>query len=741
MDGIGAAWFYLLAALGFGFVIFIHELGHFLFAKWAGVRVDRFSIGFGPVIFRKRIGETEYALSLLPLGGYVAMLGQEDLPENIPEADKVNPRSYLAKSAGWRALILLGGVLFNLVSSYIILVALSLYGRPIIAPVVGEVDAEVLDAQGHGQPSPAVRLGLRRGDRVVAVNGNGLRSFEDLSLLVMTSGHEPLTVTVLRPGSPGPLVLAGEGGHGVEPAYNYAGGVPTLGIEPPRGWRIDAVARATGEALPDDPRPGERIVALDGEALPPGLLGQELEERLLARAGREVAFTLERGAARRSVTVRFGGLLMVHDAAFGFPVRLGKLKPDSPAAQGGLKPGDVVLRVGDQAVTSEGGFLSLLRGQFDRGQPFPITVLRAGQETTCTVAARDYSGNLRISAGYTLIRSGLLPVIPAAPDGTPGPLSAAGLKPGDALVGLEVAKARPGGGTANQLAATYVSGGTAHLVPFTDEDDAALDVVQKPWALARLLGVRAAPSLAAQLLGARVLNTGEGHGFPALDFIQVADADGVEHSVNLGTLADATRRALFADLQPGDWLTARTWTPEGVSAFEVVRGAGKAEHATITPRDIGVELALRSETTPYQLHHWTESFSIANHEAYSMVVKTLQIIPRFFRSAEQGGIDANKSLSGPIGIFGALKRSAETAGFDYYLNLVALIGLNLFLVNLLPIPITDGGQLVFLAIETIIRRPLPALARVIAGWIGLALVGALMLYVLSLDSLRLAGVM
>src|SRR3954469_14638282 len=117
---LGTVWFWILAALGFGFVIFIHELGHFLFAKWAGVRVDRFSIGFGPVILRRQIGETEYALSLLPLGGYVKMLGQEDLPSEVGGEARTDPRSYLAKPAWWQALILLGGVLFNLISSYLI---------------------------------------------------------------------------------------------------------------------------------------------------------------------------------------------------------------------------------------------------------------------------------------------------------------------------------------------------------------------------------------------------------------------------------------------------------------------------------------------------------------------------------------------------------------------------------------------------------------------------------------------
>src|SRR3954468_17475736 len=90
--------FYLLALLGFGFVIAIHEFGHFLFAKLAGVKVERFSIGFGPTLLSRRIGETEYTISLLPLGGYVKMLGEDNPAQGETVGDAGDPRSYLAAS-------------------------------------------------------------------------------------------------------------------------------------------------------------------------------------------------------------------------------------------------------------------------------------------------------------------------------------------------------------------------------------------------------------------------------------------------------------------------------------------------------------------------------------------------------------------------------------------------------------------------------------------------------------------
>ena len=116
------------------------------------------------------------------------------------------------------------------------------------------------------------------------------------------------------------------------------------------------------------------------------------------------------------------------------------------------------------------------------------------------------------------------------------------------------------------------------------------------------------------------------------------------------------------------------------------------------------------------------------------------LLPRLFRSPEDGGVDANKSLTGPIGIFRELKARAELMGFDSFLKLIALVGLNLFIVNLLPIPITDGGQLLMLGVETAIRRPLPMWLRNGLMYLGVGLVGALFIYICGLDILRLFGI-
>jgi membrane-associated protease RseP (regulator of RpoE activity) len=736
MEFFSSGWFYLLAALGFGFVIFIHELGHFLFAKWAGVRVERFSIGFGPVVFKKTVGETEYALSLLPLGGYVKMLGQEDLPADITEAVRHDPRSYLAASPWWQAAILLAGVLFNLVSSYIILLCLAWHGMPVFDPVVGAIMPEIEDIRGKPQPSPAVQIGLHQGDRILTFNGRKVRSFDDLTMLVVTAGRDPVSLTVERHEPDGTLKvleLPG-GGKTIIMAPDFSSGHPTLGAERPKGWTIDQIENLTSGQPVTGVKAGDRIVAINGKSLPIGATGQQIEDLLRPFLGREVTLGLDPG--RRDVTLRYGGGDQDTDLAISYPVRIEKVVPGSAGDNAGLKAGDLLLKVDGVEVGGSSHFQALTRSAMNEGHAFSITVLRDGVEKTVSLNGADISGRRLVGANLVTIR-GYLPFIPKAYDGSDSPLAQAHIQAGDAIVGYGDAKP---GADRHQAHLLVVSGGKMHPLPMGDDDFLVFKKRVTASPLAKMFGITAVPSIEQQLVDMRVENTGDGHGYPNSGMIHVADHDDVKHSVNLSLLSKATVDALLSDLKPGDWITGVTVLPSNEHALEVVRGAGASPHqVTVTYKDIGTSLVLGPETHPYVLQDWSEAFTIANDAAYTMITKTLQIIPRFFRSTEDGGIDANKSLTGPIGIFSALKGNAERFGFDSYLKLLAIIGLNLFMVNLLPIPITDGGQLLFLGIETLMRKPLPAVARSVATWIGLAMVMALMLYVIGLDILRHLG--
>ena len=116
-------------------VIFVHELGHFLAARWAGVLVERFSIGLGPVLLSRRWGDTEYVLSAIPLGGYVKMLGQTDTPE--VEEVNLDPRSYQSKSVGWRMIIISAGVIMNIIFGFALFASAYSLGVPYVPGVIG----------------------------------------------------------------------------------------------------------------------------------------------------------------------------------------------------------------------------------------------------------------------------------------------------------------------------------------------------------------------------------------------------------------------------------------------------------------------------------------------------------------------------------------------------------------------------------------------------------------------------
>jgi len=172
-----------------GILIFFHEFGHFIIAKLNKVGVLKFSLGFGPSIVKKRIGETEYALSVIPLGGYVKLLG-----ENIEEDDElthIDPKkSFAKKSLSSRAFIVAAGPIANLVLAFVIYTCLAWSGIPKLLPVVGEVQ----------RSSPAYSAGISRGDTIVSINGKAIELWEDISPIIHHAYKQgkPLELTVKR---------------------------------------------------------------------------------------------------------------------------------------------------------------------------------------------------------------------------------------------------------------------------------------------------------------------------------------------------------------------------------------------------------------------------------------------------------------------------------------------------------------------------------------------------------------
>ena len=126
----------LLLVLGLSMVIFVHELGHFLVAKLVGIKVERFALGFGKRVFGIQRGETDYCINLIPLGGYIKMLGQEDV---APLTEQADPRAFNNKSVGARFAVISAGVIMNLLFAAVLYVVIGLVGIRFEAPVVGGV--------------------------------------------------------------------------------------------------------------------------------------------------------------------------------------------------------------------------------------------------------------------------------------------------------------------------------------------------------------------------------------------------------------------------------------------------------------------------------------------------------------------------------------------------------------------------------------------------------------------------
>ena len=156
---LGSIWSVVLLVLGFSLVIFVHEMGHFLAAKWAGVRVEKFAIGFGKELFGFTRGETRYCFNVLPLGGYVKMLGQEDFVVDKSGELKVkkDPNAFTNKSVGKRMVIISAGVIMNLLFAAIAFTIVVMVGMRQPPPVVGYIK----------ENSPAARAGLQAGDRIL----------------------------------------------------------------------------------------------------------------------------------------------------------------------------------------------------------------------------------------------------------------------------------------------------------------------------------------------------------------------------------------------------------------------------------------------------------------------------------------------------------------------------------------------------------------------------------------------
>lgn len=286
----------LATAVVLGVLIFVHELGHFLTAKWMDIEVPRFSIGFGPKVLGFRRGETEYVLSLLPLGGYVRMAGMADLepleggrdaesearradPEQAPEQAMVpRPRDFEAKSLPARTLVISAGVLMNLLFAVFAFSVIGLaWGVPDVPePVLGGVVEEQLP------PGTEALASVPYGARVTAVGDNAVADFQELQFALLSPRPGPVTIG-FADAEPVRIEL---------PAAESQRQSLVAALEPV--MQSDPVLEQVepdGAGARDGLEAGDRVVQANGAAI---TTWQELVAAIEASPGRPVSLVVER---------------------------------------------------------------------------------------------------------------------------------------------------------------------------------------------------------------------------------------------------------------------------------------------------------------------------------------------------------------------------------------------------------------------------------------------------------------
>ena len=258
-----------------GVLIFAHEAGHFVMAKLFRVRVLVFSFGFGKRLFGFRKGDTDYRVSLVPLGGYVRMAG--DTPEENLAGD---PHEFLSKPKWQRFVILLAGPAVNLIIAVVFVAALSMVGteQAVIKPILGDVLPN----------KPAARAGLQVGDRIVAVNGDAIRDFIDLRLAIEMNARTPLRVEFIRNGQRRITILTPDR---EQTEFGPVGRVGVLPFFEPIIGRVTPNSPAARAGL----RPGDRIVAVNGQ---PVTQMTQFDSVVTSSKGKPIALQLARGTTR-----------------------------------------------------------------------------------------------------------------------------------------------------------------------------------------------------------------------------------------------------------------------------------------------------------------------------------------------------------------------------------------------------------------------------------------------------------
>jgi regulator of sigma E protease len=264
-----------------GVLVFVHELGHFLAARRIGVRVLTFSLGFGPKLISTRRGDTEYAISAIPLGGYVKMAG-----ETVEDVRSGAPDEFLSKTKWERFQVLIMGPVMNLLLAVIVMAVVLAQGATVPAyhdepPVVGSVKPG----------SPAARAGLQRGDRILTVAGDGVDTWDRLDIAIGTRPNRDVSLTFLRDGRTQSATLRPDAQGKYE--------VGDIGVLPDATPIVAALVKGD-LAEKSGMKAGDVVVAVDGERM---VQRSQLIDTISRSADKSVDLTIRRGGQEIHIQV------------------------------------------------------------------------------------------------------------------------------------------------------------------------------------------------------------------------------------------------------------------------------------------------------------------------------------------------------------------------------------------------------------------------------------------------------
>lgn len=381
MDGI------IEGALGFirnilplifmlGVLVFVHEFGHFLVAKRSGVKVMKFSIGFGPRIFGWTRGETEYVVSWIPLGGYVKMLGENPGEEIAPE-DK--GRTLNGKPFPIKAGIVFAGPAMNLLLPILLFMVMFFIGYPELTAEVGTIEDD----------SVAAEAGIEPGDRIVAINGEPTAWWEEVSVALLNGVGKPVRLRLAGPSGEREVTVVPKEIE-ITTILGDQEKVGAIGITPVYAPSVAAVSRLDSPAAKAGVRTGDKITLI-GDAT----LRRRMEfAPALRKAFVPLPIVLERdGEQVRGMLPPLGGqaeLAALTDEAIR--ERAGLEDPElfirsvenhSPASEAGMVAGDRLLAVNGEPIESWRAFTKIVLES--EGKPLSLLIRRDGLEKSLDV--------------------------------------------------------------------------------------------------------------------------------------------------------------------------------------------------------------------------------------------------------------------------------------------------------------------------------------------------------------------